>query len=386
MGKGADRLRPRQNDDDIYLEETTVIDPADNDVEHTRAEMSETIDAIQERLDPERLTDEARDVATEVTEEARVAVNDAIEKIKEAFPELTEQAEQTARDVIDHALQEAKSSLPVLTDQAQETVDHIVDHAIQEAKAALRELGTQARASVRDATIGKVERMADSTSQNTKSFSSSVVTTIKQNPGPAALAALGIGWLAMSGSGGQSQGTKTQTSGSTGSGMTDSIQSKAGDMQGAASDMAGQAQDAVTSTTDDVLHTASNAADQVQETAGNAVDQVQNAAGTAANQVQETAGQLTDQVQNLPARLKQMINTNPVPMGLAAVALGSVAALVVPETQREQEILGSARDKLFDQAQTKAQDVVEKVKNVAEEAGDAAQKEAKYQGLTPEDA
>jgi hypothetical protein len=81
-----------------------------------------------------------------------------------------------------------------------------------------------------------------------------------------------------------------------------------------------------------------------------------------------------------------MASDNPVPLGLVALALGGAAALLLPETQREQQVLGSTRDKLVDQAQAKAVDVVEKVTAVAEEAGEAVEKEAKYQGLTTEEA
>lgn len=389
MGKRADRVGSPQNEGDIQIQDTH--DNVSSDVERTRVEMSETIDAIQDRLAPERLTDEARDMATEVTGEAKVVVEEAIEKIKEAFPELTGQAEQVARDVIDHALQEAKKSLPVLSEQAQEAVDHIVDHAIQEAKAAIRELGTQARASVRDATIGKVERMADTTSKTSKSFSSSVVSTIKQNPGPAALTALGVGWLVMNGSGSGSQGTTSPLSGSTGSGMTDTVQAKAGEMQGKAGemqdkagDLAGQAQDAAANATDDVKNAATDVAGQVQDTASSVGSQVQDTATATADQIQNKAGMLSEKAQNLPGRLKHMIDTNPVPAGLVAVALGSTAAIMVPGTQREQQLLGGARDKLFEQAQSTTHDVVEKVKHVAEEAGEAVEKEAKYQGLSPD--
>ena len=400
MGEGTDRVRSRQGDDDLYYvsDANDFDEPRPSDIEQTRAEMSETIDAIQEKLASERLSDEAREVAAEVSEEAQAVVNEAVEKLRSAFPELSGQAEQAARDVITHALQEAKQSLPVLSEQAQGTVDHIVEHAIQEAKVALQELGTQARASVRDATIGKVERMADTTSQSTKTFSSNVVSTMKQNPGPAALTALGIGWLVMNGSGG-GQGVKNQTSGTAGStvpNVTGTAQAKAGEAQDMAGDMAGdvkntasdaadKAQNTVTNTTDDVLHTASDAANQVQHTAGAAVNQVENTAGQVANQVQSTAGQVSNTVQSLPSKVKQMVNTNPVPVSLVAVALGSVAALTVPETKRERELLGGARDKLFDQAQTAAVDVVEKAKTVAEEAGETVEKEAKYQGLSTED-
>ena len=63
------------------------------------------------------------------------------------------------------------------------------------------------------------------------------------------------------------------------------------------------------------------------------------------------------------------------------LSTGAPTGYMVPETQREQQLLGSARDKLLDQAESAAVDVVEKAKTVAEEAEEAVEKEAKYQGL-----
>ena len=109
------------------------------DIEQTREEMSETIDAIQERLDPERLSQQA----TEVTEQAREAAKD------------------------------------------------VAKYAIEEAKAAVNEMTSQAKASVRDATIGRVEHMAMYTRDTAESVRGDLFTTIKRNPVPAALAAIG---------------------------------------------------------------------------------------------------------------------------------------------------------------------------------------------------
>ena len=123
-------------------------------IEATREEMSGTIEAIQERLDPERLTQQA----TEVTEQA-----------KEAATEITEQAREAAKDVAKYAIEEAKS--------------------------AVNELTSNAKASVREATIGRVEHMAMYTRDTAESVRGDLWTTIKSNPVPAAMAAIGIGWL-----------------------------------------------------------------------------------------------------------------------------------------------------------------------------------------------
>jgi hypothetical protein len=77
--------------------------------------LSSTIDAIQDRLDPEVLS---------------------------------EQAKETAHDVTDYAIIEAKVAAREIT-----------DHPIEQAREAVQEITGQAKTAVHDATIGKVETM-----------------------------------------------------------------------------------------------------------------------------------------------------------------------------------------------------------------------------------
>lgn len=233
--------------------------------------------------------------------------------------------------------------------------------------------------------------MANTTSQTSKYVGSTTIQTIKQNPGPAALTALGVGWLVISGRSGGAQRRTGPSAASTLSpdsqqleGLGENLQAKAGQVQETAGDVAGQVQDGVSNAAGQVQDGISSAADQVQETASQVAGQVQDTVSGAASQVQEAAGTIASQAKQAPNRLRQMIEDNPIPLGLVALALGGAVALAMPETQREHELLGEARDTLIDQAQTKAQTVVEKVQRVADEVGDTVEKEAKYEGLSTE--
>src|SRR5256885_314769 len=75
---------------------------------------------------------------------AFVAIQDRLD------PEvLSEQARDTAHDVTDYAIREAK-----------EAAREITDHAILQAREVVRDVTGQAKVAMRDATIGKVENMA----------------------------------------------------------------------------------------------------------------------------------------------------------------------------------------------------------------------------------
>jgi len=372
MGQRADQLREADAPDDRRgkgrSDSSRTTDQGTSnvqasDIQQTRADMSETIEAIQEQLEPERLTDEASKV-----------VDNAIVQLKAALPEVTDQASAAANKVLDNAILQLRAALPEASDQVSDAANKVLDNAIMQLKAAVHEMTGEAKSAVREATVGRIERVASNTGDSAKGMKSTLMTTIRENPVPSALAGVGIGWLLFNRAD-SSTSDQTRSSGQSQAGQA------VGQAQQKVGDAAGQAQQAV-----------GQAAGQVQETAGQATDQVQQTAGQVIDQVQETAGQVSDQVQyqaqRARGRLEQMVVENPMPIGALALALGGAIGLAVPGTQREQELMGETRDRVVERVQETVQeatqDTVEKVQRVAEEAGDAVEKEAKYQGLTGE--
>lgn len=374
MDQRTDELNTREDDEFRVTGHGSVpeaneqqeLASREGEIEQTRAHMTETIGAIQERLAPERLSDEAKDAAVE-------AVDHAVHEVRTTAQELSELARVAALEAIDHAVEEAQAALPVIGEQARSMAQETVSHAIEETKAAVRELGAQASAAARDATIGKVERMANSTGQTTKSFSSKVLSTMKQNPGPSALTGLGIGWLVLNG---RNAGSQQQMRSSAGSQKRSS-----GDQgPGKAEQVAGQ----LHATADNVQGKAGEMVDQVQDTASSIAGQAHETADKVTNQTYQTIDQIAEQAQQIPGRLQHLLEENPMAVGAVAIALGGAAALLIPESQREIQFMGEARDKVVDRAQSGAQDVMQKVQRVAEEVEESAGEEARKQGIAPE--
>lgn len=137
MGTGTDYVNTTTGPGDAELgprRGTESSDPAviAHDIEQTRDEMTDTVNAIQDRLEPERLSAEAKEVA---------------------------------------------------------------HYAIAEAKGAVQELAGQASNAIHDATLGRVERMTATTRDGAQSMKNDLFSTIKANPIPAAMTAVGIAWL-----------------------------------------------------------------------------------------------------------------------------------------------------------------------------------------------
>jgi ElaB/YqjD/DUF883 family membrane-anchored ribosome-binding protein len=199
-------------------------------------------------------------------------------------------------------------------------------------------LKEQAKDRVREATVGRAQEAG-----------STVVETIRENPLPTILTTIGLSWLFMS--------ARRQSS----------AQQRYEELD-PAGPSAGQAVE--------------RARDKVGETAG----QVQDKAEQVAEQAQDRAGRLGDQALHQARRatggFQQMLQENPLTVGALAVATGAAVGLAIPETSREHEVMGEARDTLVEKAQEKAQDAQQRVQRVAEEAQSAARDEAENQGLT----
>ena len=159
---------------------TTETEDLRREIEHTRTDMSGTLDAIQQRLSPEVISEQAKDTASDITA----------------------QAKEAALEVVDHALAEVKEQATEVLDQAREvlvearvTAREVMGEAKATAREVVEDATTQAKAAVRGATIGKVETMIRSANDTTNAARQGLVETIKANPFPAALAGLGLGWL-----------------------------------------------------------------------------------------------------------------------------------------------------------------------------------------------
>jgi uncharacterized protein YjbJ (UPF0337 family) len=298
-----------------------------------------------------------------------------------------------------------------------ETID-----AIQE-RLSPRRIGEQVREQVRGATIGRAEQMVSDATDTAREAGGGLVDLLRDNPVPAALAALGLGWLWLKRPGGQGGGGRRAPAGGYGGyrggygaydrgdgyrgagypaggyraggyrddddddgGPGDAVRRGGQRARRAAGQAADRAQDA-----------AGQAAGAVQDATGQAADRVQDAAGQAAGAVQQAAGQVQDTAQQLGGQvrygarrarsgLEGSLQESPLAAGAIALAVGVAVGLAAPSTDVEDRLMGEARDSVVQKAQDTAQDTLGKVQHVAERTADAtketAQQEARNQGLT----
>lgn len=282
-------------------------------------------------------------------------------------------------------------------EQTRSDMSQTID-AIQE-KLSPANIANEAKDAVRDATIGKAQNvvsnaqdMVSNAGVSARGFGGGIIETIKQNPIPAALAGLGIGWLLMSGR----QSTATVPGSYDARRYNDYPQP---DYTGYRTTYAqppyedtdySQTPGYIDENNGGLGQKAGNVAAQTQQTASQMAGQAQDTMSQVSSQVQETAGQVANQaqqtMQTAQSGFQQALNQNPLGVAAAAVAVGLAVGLAIPETQKENEVLGSTRDQLVDQAQQAVQGKAQQAQAVAQEAvgaaKNAAQKAADEQGLT----
>jgi len=349
MGEGADLMNEYGRPDDrVSLGESDEAAGTGEilvEIEQTRIEMSGTIDALQEKLNPDRLKEQVAEAVQEQIAAAKEQVTEAV----------------------------------------QEQVEVV-------------------KGNIHDATIGRAEEMVSNVGR------SGLVETIKQNPVPAALAALGLSWLWAQRSGGSSSREHNRDAGGRtdyGGGQPSYRRGQAyrtgssGDGQGQGygggqgyygpgpqgdeslgdkvGNVAGQARDTVGDVT-------GQAKDKVADVAGQAKEQVGQLAGQAQDQVGEWGGQVQSGAQQAWSSFDRMLHENPLGVSAAAIALGLAVGMSLPETPFEDKLMGEARDNVMEKAQTSAQETMQKVGQVAQQvqqtATETAKDAAQKQGLT----
>ena len=175
-----------------------------------------------------------------------------------------------------------------------------------------------------------------------------LVDVIRENPLPVIAVGAGVTWLLTQRSSSDMSGKRMARYAYTGADR------RQGEGSGSGSGIKGRLGGAVTDVKDKVSGAASGIADRASELAS----------GT-----QERMGdigfQARRQTERVKTNLQQAAEENPLPVAIGAAIIGLALGLLLPGTERENELMGSTRDQLVDRAEKTA----ERVKDAATEAG-----------------
>jgi len=213
----------------------------------------------------------------------------------------------------------------------------------------------QVKETVREATIGKVERVMDKVGETIggvtepareamdragtaiKDTGRSVADTVWRNPIPVALIGLGLGMLAM----------RTFRGGN------------------------GYDYDYETTPRTTPRVRRPNTLGQMETGGTGALDQVRESASDLATRSTSAVSNLgtkaKDSVSTVGTRFNEVLRSNPLAVGAVAVAAGTAVGLVLPSTRFESEYIGEASERLVDRAEDVARGALDKVQSAAQQ-------------------
>jgi hypothetical protein len=368
------------------------------EIEHTRADMSQTIDEIQERLNPDRLKEQAKHAVHDATiGRARNAMNAA----GEALGQAAEQAQETAGAMVDATIGTARNVAHAAGDavgqaaqQAQETAGTVADR-VRENSVPLSLIGAgiawwlirgtgrgtngRDRISSREGATGSTAYAGTTayatpggygvaTAGRRRMQERSIATypgtparagwtdVLRDHPIPATLAAVSIGYLLVNRGGSRPRGYSARAD--------RPRRLFPHEDRSTMSRFAGEAGGAVR-----------DAAQRARDSAGELAEQAGDSIRRAGEQVRETAGDLTEHVQEgwetvrdrTTSELDRWLDDNPLALGAAALAAGAIIGLLAPRSEVEDEYLGEARDSLVDAAERAAHQAGETVQTAAQQ-------------------
>jgi ElaB/YqjD/DUF883 family membrane-anchored ribosome-binding protein len=284
----------------------------------TRAELSDTIDAIHERLDPEKLKHQA-------TESIRAAT---IGKVEQAMNRVEDTARETRYGLADTIRQ---NPIP----------------------AALVGVGLTwlfFNGSDRNGGSSRSYGRYPSNGSSVGMRPYGALDTPNQPP--------------FEGTGSRVQGTAQN--------LVDQAGSQVRRLGQQAQQTGGQAVDQVENLGNQVQDTVQNLGSQAQDTVqhlgSQAVGQVGEIRDDVQGQVQHLSSEVQQQTQWLSNNFDRILRANPLSVGAVALALGAAVGLAAPDTAPEEKLLGGARERVQQKAQEAAHGALENAQKLVQNA------------------
>ncbi len=354
---------------DVTPVKTSGDSPADLQAEmaQTRAQLSETIDALQERLDPQRLKEQAsatvRDSATRLKAQATEAVREAtIGKLEVKAEEIVNRVEDTTREArynIADAIRQNPIPAALVgvgltwmffsgTDRNSRYNRPYSRYPNDGRSSGLPLYGGIQAPPVSSGTL------AGPSMQDVAQNVAGQAGAQAQRVGQQAQQLGNQAWGQVESATGQVKGTVQQLGGQ----AQDQVENLTGQVKGTVQQLGSQAQDQVENVTGQVKGT-------VQQLGAQAQDQVEGLSTDVQHQVQTLAAEVQEQAQRLSTSFDRVLQQNPLSVGAVALALGAAVGMIPPKTPQEDRLLGGAREQVMQKAQVAAHEALDRVEKIA---------------------
>ena len=211
----------------------------------------------------------------------------------------------------------------------------------------------------KDAITGKAQNIAHNVGEQARERGFRVVDFIQENPSLVAAMGLGAVWLIQQRNRSEVSGDRMARFAYTGP------ERRREGITGRLADRASIVRDSVSATAGGVAERASDLTHEAGEMAGRARERAGEIGGEVRERARDLGYRAKDRTRRARGGLERLAEENPLAVAAGVAALGLACGLLVPETEREQRLMGPARDELVDRAQSTAR----RVKDAAVEAG-----------------
>lgn len=229
-------------------------------------------------------------------------------------------------------------------------------------------------------------RVVDSLKDAVRGGAPKVIEAMRNNPMPTAMIAAGVGWMIMRGSNPQIGGRPGTYPGHGYSAVGEAgerIRDKTGQAVESVRDTARQVGEKTSEFASDIQERTGAIAGQAWEKTGQIALQAKEKTGQLASQAAEQVSQLGDKAAEQAGRARdafaRSFQENPLAIGALALAVGAAVGLLLPETRRENEMMGEKRDQLLEKAKVTGAEVAQRVEHVVDQTMESAKEETKSQ-------
>ncbi len=207
-------------------------------------------------------------------------------------------------------------------------------------------------------------RTKDSMREAGVNASRSFIDKVRDNPIPAAMVGVGM-WLLMRDSGSDRGGYEVEfipaNSGWDAAGNQYSSVAEYRDFEYEGAGRMADARDRAVHVAEAARERAAQLADTTRERASHLADRARTLGSNARSRMSSAGRQSRD-----------VLTDNPLMTGLAALAMGALIGAMIPETEKEHELMGATRDRLAHQAKDIAREGVDRARGLATTATHAA--------------
>jgi ElaB/YqjD/DUF883 family membrane-anchored ribosome-binding protein len=248
---------------------------------------------------------------------------------------------------------EAGSEFGSRTDKSPEEIELEIEETRSRLSRDIDELGNklsphnlkeEAKSAIKDAAQGAVSNVGE----QARRTGSRLVEVIRENPLPVIAVGAGVTWLLTQRSRSDLSGDRMARYAYTGP------ERRQGGSWQSGSGIKEKVGEAVSGVKDSVSEAASGVADRASELKGRAGERIG-----------ELGGEARWQTRRIKTNLQHQAEENPLAVAIGAAVVGLALGLLLPGTERENELMGPARDQLADRAEK----TVERAKDAAVEAG-----------------